>query len=247
MHGRLPGRARRRRNRRGRVRRVVCGGDAIRAAAERARVAAGATALRHRARDRRQLRPDAPRSPQPARSRVALLDDRHSRRRRRCQARRRDLRARPGTSGRFPRSRSPHRRRSRGRGRRRSSRNEVRVDADYAGTRRLGLSRKLFGWFALVGGVSAISYAGRLTGGKPPKNAVFQYSTAIGELVLFAIILGVVFLIARDLPKREAFALRRPDSWRGAFRLGLAVLLAIAIANAALNPLLHPGREQGLA
>ena len=33
------------------------------------------------------------------------------------------------------------------------------MDADYAGTRRLGLSRKLFGWFALVGGVSAISYA----------------------------------------------------------------------------------------
>jgi len=110
----------------------------------------------------------------------------------------------------------------------------------------VGLSRKLFGWFALVGGVSAISYAGRVTGGKPPKNAVFQYSTAIGELILFAIILGVVFLIARDLPKREAFALRRPDSWRGAFRLGLAVLLAIGIANAALNPVLHPGREQGL-
>src|SRR5437763_1556172 len=246
MHGRLPGRARRRRDRRRRVRRVVCGGDAIRAAAERARVAAGAAPLRHRARGRRQLRPDAPRSPRSARSRVALLDDRHSCRRRRCQARRRDLRARPGTSGRFPGSRSPHRRRSRGRGRRRSSRNEVRVDADYAGTRRLGLSKKLFGWFALVGGVSAISYAGRFAGGKPPKNALFQYSTAVAEIILFAIILAVVFWIARDLPKREAFALRRPDSWGSAIALGIAVLITIAIKNAVLDPLLHGGREQGL-
>ncbi len=110
----------------------------------------------------------------------------------------------------------------------------------------MGLSKKLFGWFALVGGVSAISYAGRLAGGKPPKNALFQYSTGIGEVILFAIILGVVFAIARDLPKREAFALRRPDSWGQATRLSLRVLLAIVIVNAALDPLLHGGREQGL-
>jgi membrane protease YdiL (CAAX protease family) len=110
----------------------------------------------------------------------------------------------------------------------------------------VGLSRKLVGWFALVGGVSAISYAGRFAGGKPPKNALFQYSTAIGELILFVIILAIVFWIARGLPKREAFALRRPDSWGGAFALAFAVLIAIGIANAALDPLLHGGREQGL-
>jgi len=120
------------------------------------------------------------------------------------------------------------------------------VDADYAGTRRLGLSRKLFGWFALVGGVSAISYAGRFAGGKPPKNALFQYSTAVAELILFAIILAIVFWIARGLPKREAFALRRPDSWGRAIALGIAVLITIAITNAVLDPLLHGGREQGL-
>jgi membrane protease YdiL (CAAX protease family) len=120
------------------------------------------------------------------------------------------------------------------------------VDADYAGTRRLGLSRKLFAWFALVGGVSAISYAGRFAGGKPPKNALFQYSTAIGEVILFAIILAIVFWIARGLPKREAFALRRPDSWRHALRLGIAAMIVIVIVNAALNPVLHGGREQGL-
>lgn len=118
--------------------------------------------------------------------------------------------------------------------------------ADTAGTRRLGLSRKLVGWFTLVGVISAISYAGRFAGGKPPKNALYQYSTAVSELILFAIILAVVFWIARGLPKREAFALRRPESWSRAIALGFGVLIAIAVSNAALDPFLHGGREQGL-
>jgi len=120
------------------------------------------------------------------------------------------------------------------------------MDADSARTRTLGLSGKLAGWFLFVGAVSAISYAGRFAGGKPPKNALYQYSTAVSELILFAIILGFVFLIARGLPKREAFALRRPRSWGQALGLGVGVLFVVAIANAVFNPLLHGGREQGL-
>jgi membrane protease YdiL (CAAX protease family) len=120
------------------------------------------------------------------------------------------------------------------------------VGADPAGTPRLGLTRKLAGWLTLIGVISAISYAGRFAGGKPPKNALFQYTTAVSELILFAIILAFVFWIARGLPKREAFALRRPDSWARAVGLAIAVFIVIGIANAALNPLLHGGREQGL-
>jgi len=120
------------------------------------------------------------------------------------------------------------------------------VGADSAGPPRLDLNRKLAGWFALVGAVSVVSYAGRFTAGKPPKNALYLYGTAASELILFAIILALVFWIARGLPKREAFALRRPDSWGRAVGLAVAVFIAIAIANAALNPLLHGGREQGL-
>jgi membrane protease YdiL (CAAX protease family) len=108
------------------------------------------------------------------------------------------------------------------------------------------VSRKLAGWVTLVGVISAISYAGRFAGGKPPKNALFQYTTAVSELILFAIILAFVFWIARGLPKRQAFALRRPASWGRAVGLGIAVFIVIGIANAALNPLLHGGREQGL-
>jgi membrane protease YdiL (CAAX protease family) len=125
-------------------------------------------------------------------------------------------------------------------------RGEGRAGAESPEARRPGLKRKLVWWFVLVGVVSAVSYAGRFTGGKPPKNALFLYSTAASELILFAIILTFVFLIARGLPKREAFALRRPESWGKAIGLGIAVFITIAIANAAFNPLLHGGREQGL-
>ncbi len=120
------------------------------------------------------------------------------------------------------------------------------MDADSTSTPTLGLSRKLAGWFLLVGAVSAISYAGRFTGGKPPKNALYQYGTAVSELILFAIILGFVFLIARGLPRREVFALRAPRSWAQAIGLGFGVLVVVGIANAVFNPLLHGGREQGL-
>ena len=113
-------------------------------------------------------------------------------------------------------------------------------------TRQLAVSRKLLGWFALVGTVSAVAYAGRFTAGKPPKNALYQYGTAVSELVLFAIILGIVFWIAKGLPKREAFALRAPRGWGSAIGLAFSVLIGISITNAILNPVLHGGREQGL-
>jgi membrane protease YdiL (CAAX protease family) len=120
------------------------------------------------------------------------------------------------------------------------------MDADSTSTRTVDLSSKLAGWFVLVGVISAISYAGRFAGGKPPKNALYDYSTAASELILFAIILGFVFLIARGLPKREAFALRQPRSWGEAVGLWFAVFFVVGITNAIFNPLLHGGREQGL-
>lgn len=120
------------------------------------------------------------------------------------------------------------------------------MDADTTSTRTVDLSGKLAGWFVLVGVISAISYAGRFAGGKPPKNALYDYSTAVSELILFAIILGFVFLIARGLPKRDAFALRQPRSWGEAVGLWFAVLFVVGITNAIFNPLLHGGREQGL-
>ena len=109
------------------------------------------------------------------------------------------------------------------------------------------MTRRLGGWLTLVGVVSAIGFASRLSGGKPDRDVLYKYATAFEELVLFVVVFGFVLLIARGLPKREAFALRRPTSWRRAAGIGLVVLVVVLVIGRALDPILHASDEQGLA
>ncbi|MGI8421509.1 MAG: CPBP family intramembrane glutamic endopeptidase [Gaiellaceae bacterium] len=99
------------------------------------------------------------------------------------------------------------------------------------------------GFFALF---STVNYVGRFGGGRPDRNALYQYSTAAGGAIQYAVILGLVLGFAVGLSWRDAFALRRPRSWRGAVGLIAAVLVGIYVVAAILDPFLHPGREQGL-
>jgi membrane protease YdiL (CAAX protease family) len=105
---------------------------------------------------------------------------------------------------------------------------------------------RLLAWTSLVAVLAALNYASRLAEGKPPDDTLYRYDYALGGAVQYALILAVVLWIARGLPKRRLLALRRPRSWPSAAGLALLVLLAIALVSAALNPVLHPGQEQGL-
>ncbi|MHB8642543.1 MAG: CPBP family intramembrane glutamic endopeptidase [Gaiellaceae bacterium] len=105
--------------------------------------------------------------------------------------------------------------------------------------------QRLAGWVALVGTLAALNYASRFTTGKPPKNVLFHWDNAIGSVVEFGFILVIVLFIARG--NGALLALRRPRSIRGAAGSALAVLVGIYILSAILSPVLHPGREQGLA
>ena len=105
---------------------------------------------------------------------------------------------------------------------------------------------RLLAWTSLVAVLTALNYASRLAEGKPPDDTLYRYDYALGGAVQYALILAVVLWIARGLPKRRLLALRRPRSWPSAAGLALLVLLAIALVSAALNPVLHPGQEQGL-
>jgi membrane protease YdiL (CAAX protease family) len=104
---------------------------------------------------------------------------------------------------------------------------------------------KLVAWLSLIAVASALAYGDRAASGKPPKNAVYHYDTAAGSLILYAIIFGIVLAIARRGNMRELFALRRPRSWWRAIGWAILVLVVVDGLNAALNPFLHPGREQG--
>ncbi|MBA2332017.1 MAG: CPBP family intramembrane metalloprotease [Actinobacteria bacterium] len=108
-------------------------------------------------------------------------------------------------------------------------------------------SSKLAGWFVLVAALATLNYAGRLSGGKPESDVLYRYETAIGSVIIYAILLAiVVFGIGRGLPKADFFALRRPRSWRSALGWALAGYVAIFAGAGLLLLLLEAGDEQGL-
>jgi membrane protease YdiL (CAAX protease family) len=105
--------------------------------------------------------------------------------------------------------------------------------------------RKLVAWCALIGTLSALGYAQRFGSGRPPRNALFHYDVAIGELITYLLILAFTLWIARGLSPDD-LAIRRPRSWPRAVGLGVLIFVIVFIAESALEPVLHPSREQGL-
>jgi membrane protease YdiL (CAAX protease family) len=105
---------------------------------------------------------------------------------------------------------------------------------------------RLIGWATLVSALSAINYASRAIEGKPPPDIFYRYSAAVSGFIQYALILGLILVLARPAA-RNRLALRRPDSWRRALLLALGALIIVYTVAAALEPLLHAGKEQGLA
>jgi membrane protease YdiL (CAAX protease family) len=104
---------------------------------------------------------------------------------------------------------------------------------------------KLVAWSTLVGVQIALAYGSRAESGKPEKDAVYHWSLAIGGLVQYAVIFGIVLWIAHP-DWRERFALRRPRSWPAALGWLLASLGAVMVVLAAVASVSNPGGEQGL-
>ena len=103
---------------------------------------------------------------------------------------------------------------------------------------------RLIAWSTFVGFLTVVNWAGRLAEGKPDENSAYQWSVSIGGAIQFAIMLGIVAFIARGA--WDLLALRRPRSWGWSIGAGILVFAAVSVVNLALDPLLHPGREQGL-
>jgi sodium transport system permease protein len=104
---------------------------------------------------------------------------------------------------------------------------------------------RLVAWLIFVAALATLSYAGNIAGGKPPNDVLYRWSTAVGGLVQYAIILAIVLLIARGIAP-ATLGLRRPTSWRRAAGLILASLATIWVLGAILNVFLKAGEEQGL-
>jgi membrane protease YdiL (CAAX protease family) len=104
---------------------------------------------------------------------------------------------------------------------------------------------RLLGWTILVTVLAALSYAANLASGDPPDDVLYLWSTAIGGVVQYGIILAIVLLLARGIAP-ATLGLRRPDSWRRAAGWILVGLLSIWVIGAILNIFLKAGEEQGL-
>ena len=104
---------------------------------------------------------------------------------------------------------------------------------------------RLVGWAILVGVLALLSYAARLGDGETPDDVLYRWSTAVGGLIQYAIILVLVLLLARGLAP-STLGLRRPRSWGGAVGRLAAALVAIWIVGFVLNFFLEAGEEQGL-
>jgi len=107
--------------------------------------------------------------------------------------------------------------------------------------------RALAAWAALVGFLILLAFVGQ-AGGQSEDDAgraFFEYAFSATAVVFYGIMVGLTLLIARYLPRpRLDLGLRRFATryvW-----LALAVALGGIVVSAALEPLLHAGREQGL-
>jgi membrane protease YdiL (CAAX protease family) len=91
---------------------------------------------------------------------------------------------------------------------------------------------RLIAWLVFVVALTLLSYGARLGDTETPDDLAYRYSSSVAALVQYGVMLGILLLIARGLPKRDVFALRRPTRWGRA--LGLAVLALGAIYASAL-------------
>jgi membrane protease YdiL (CAAX protease family) len=108
---------------------------------------------------------------------------------------------------------------------------------------------RLIAWFVFVSLFAAFNYAANFassSSARSDRNVLYHWSTAIGGAVVYAFLLVIALSIAVGASRRALFALVRPRSLWGAIGRMVVVLIGIYILAAGLDPVLHPGREQGL-
>jgi membrane protease YdiL (CAAX protease family) len=109
------------------------------------------------------------------------------------------------------------------------------------------LQRKLIGWWVLIGSVSVALFVAQETSDAPPADdTIYRYETSLLSAPYYVLILGLVLWIASGIDWREAFALRRPPSWKQAGLLTAGVFVAMWIVAGALDRVFGAGEEQGL-
>jgi membrane protease YdiL (CAAX protease family) len=107
------------------------------------------------------------------------------------------------------------------------------------------MNPRLVAWLGVVTVYAALAYSARAASGKPDDDVLYQYSTALGGVIQYAIMLAIVLLLTKGLDRRQVLALGRPRSWWRAAGLAIVTIVGIYVFTTALDPFLHAGEEQG--
>src|ERR1700675_2658405 len=102
------------------------------------------------------------------------------------------------------------------------------------------MTRRLVAWILFVALVSTVAFIS----GSRPRNALYDYSTAIGGAIIYAFFLGVTFAIAGG--RLELLCLQRPRSWPRALGIAVPLFIGVYAVIFELDRILHGAREQGL-
>ena len=101
------------------------------------------------------------------------------------------------------------------------------------------------GWGLVAALFVALGFAAQASGGTDP-NLFYRYSTAANVVGVYAILLAVTVGIAAALGRPLRAVGVRSFSWGWLWR-ALGLIGLVLALSAALEPLLHAGKEQGLA
>jgi membrane protease YdiL (CAAX protease family) len=111
------------------------------------------------------------------------------------------------------------------------------------------VTRRLAGWLTFVGVLATLNYAGRFAleeDALAARDFFYRWDSFAGGAVQLALMGGVLYWIVRGGPAARLLGLRCPRSWARSAGWMFVVLVGILGLGALLNPVLHPGEEQGL-
>ncbi len=100
----------------------------------------------------------------------------------------------------------------------------------------------LVAWLAVAIGLIALAFGQ----GDIPRDLIYQYELAIGTVVSFTLLLAVTFMISLAYGDSLPAVGIRGFSWRWLW-IALGLIVVAVIVSLALEPILHAGRDQGLA
>jgi membrane protease YdiL (CAAX protease family) len=102
----------------------------------------------------------------------------------------------------------------------------------------------LFAWASVAVVLIALGFIGTSSGETDP-DVLYDYSFAVGGIVIYSILVGVTFVIAAALGRPlEAAGLKRFE-WRWIW-IAIGLIILVLILGQFLEPLLHAGDKQGL-